>query len=167
MRKFFVLVAAFSVAGCAEVPTLPAPDYDAPGNREAYSAFKSAMKTDWLNRPFKKGDMPNQMTAMNHHKFYNENRRQLANRDAKRAYGALRRVRLGKCEWQAFTMNDVPKWAAHRIQETPGGAYACPFVAHYQINPPYGKKLAAKAKGRFYLNNNGRLAYVGRFSHPY
>lgn len=167
MWKLSSIIAAVALVGCSEVPTLPAPDYSAPANREAYKAFKAAMKTDWVNKPFKKGNMPNHMTAMNYNSFYKENRRQIANRNAKRAYKALRRVELGECQWQALSSKDVPKWAAHRIHNPPSGAYGCLFVAHYLNNPRYGKKRAVNNEGRFFIGDDGRLTYLGRFRHPY
>lgn len=159
-----VAITGFAVA-CTDGGAAVPPAYKAPHDRAAFKAFKAAMKSDWLDKPHTIGDAPKTMTAFNYQKSVEWNRKQLANKAAKRSYNALQKLKLGECVWQRLT-EEIPDWARDRVPEAPGSLYVCNFTVHYQINPPHGDKLSVETKGGFFKQGR-RFAYLGRFKHPY
>ena len=160
MRVTIVLIALLCAA-CSE-PLAP-PNYISPSPDAAESAFRSAFRADVLAHPYELGKEPD---ASNYQDFEAYNDKKLANEHAIEAFGAFQWMKLGKCVWERYTLDDIPVWATSRITTDPKAAYRCAFTLHYQINPPYGDPKTVEAEG-FFFKEAGSYVYVGKFDNPY
>jgi hypothetical protein len=96
----------------------------------------------------------------------NYNDKKLANDNAIEAFGAFRWMDLGQCDWERYTLDDIPEGAKARITTDPKAAYHCSFKLHYQINPPYGDPKTVATEG-FFFKYEGNYTYAGKFDTPY
>ncbi|MEO0983743.1 MAG: hypothetical protein AAFX03_13945 [Pseudomonadota bacterium] len=163
-------VAALTLAACTAAASdapLGEPDYRKPANSQAKKAFRYAMAADWTGRPHDVGEAPtSDVNAFTYREHHNHNKKRIANRTALRVAGAFQNFRLGECEWQRFGEKNVPRFARHRIQDAPVGAYKCAFQLRYQIAPPHGELYKVDSEG-FFFKTGDTFAYAGRFAHPY
>src|SRR5262245_12517230 len=164
MRANALLTAAMLTCAACDASLAP-PDYPTPSGVIAQAAFKSAFKTDWLDRPFDPR-APEEVDGTNYRKFLVYNMQSLANERAVKAFAALQRLELGGCVWERYGLNDVPAWSKTRIVKDPKAAYRCAFALHYQVNPPYGEPRTVATEGFFFREANNYV-YAGLYETPY
>jgi len=160
-------IAFFSLlllAACSQPPDPPT--YRPPSNDDAEAAFKDAFRADVLDHPYKLGEQPPDINASNYQDFQDYNDKKLANDNAIEAFGAFRWMDLGQCDWERYTLDDIPEGAKARITTDPKAAYHCSFKLHYQINPPYGDPKTVATEG-FFFKYEGNYTYAGKFDTPY
>ena len=165
MRKILSIGFATTLFACAEA-SAPPPEYNAPLNGAAYKAYKAAMKTDWLDKPYDIGDAPDSVNAMNYQQSVDWNEKKLANDKAPKVYKALQKLQVENCAWGSVKKRKLPERVQERVTVLPAGAYLCQFTVHYRINPPYGDAYELNSEGYFF--QEGRTyVYAGKFAHPY
>ncbi|MCP5000344.1 MAG: hypothetical protein GY933_16815 [Hyphomicrobiales bacterium] len=64
MRIFLAVAMMVVPVACTDGGAAVPPNYEAPIDRQAFNAFKAAMKSDWLEKPYKIGDPPETMLAI-------------------------------------------------------------------------------------------------------
>jgi hypothetical protein len=158
-----------ALAACSEAKTPPpsAPDYLAPGAASAKEAFKYALATDLKNNPFEEKDLPemNAITASAHRR---QNDQRIGFENLQEALGAFQKVDVGACVFEPVSKKKAPRASRQRVPTPPATAYGCDLSLHYQINPPYGKKLKATGSGYFFRDEEtGQYVYPGSYPHPY
>ena len=167
MRLPSILAALALAAGCARAPEAPAiAPYDPPITYNAKKAFLAGYAADTdaieIGEPPDIAS-PNPLTTS---MMQAQNYRRLEKEHGAQAVGAFQKLVMGTCVWGAYSERDVPPLVRKRVGEKPDGAYRCRYVAHFQINPPYGKKYAVDGEGWFF-ERDGALVYAGKYPNPY
>lgn len=162
------VVALLALAACSEPPPPPAATYEAPNSSQAMKAFKAALVVDTgavgaKVREFRESDM----TPLGSAAGVANNNNLIASRHGNLMAGALQRFQDIDCTWQPVQAKNIPAVAKQRIKDmAPKAAYFCTFKAHYQINPPHGKKLSTDADGYFFKTDDGYV-FAGYYNDPY
>lgn len=120
-----------------------------------------------IDNPYTQENVDKPMNALNYESYRSNNLRNIANKDAKRLYGALQKIEIIDCKWGRASPKKVPKRSIIlRLEKLPDAAYDCQYKAHYQINPPHGSRKTIKFSGYFFEKDDD-ITYAGYFADPY
>src|SRR5690242_7246787 len=147
--RLAIAILPLALAGACSAPPPPAATYEQPSDAQAMKAFRFALANDSHATGAKVREMrESDFTAFGYQSGVANNNNLIESRHGSLMVGALQRLNVVDCAWQPFSSEGLPAVSKGRIKDTaPRAAYRCTFEAHYQINPPHGKKLSTETAG--------------------